>query len=184
MQRRIHRPSPAMVVACLALGISLSGVSYAAAVLPRSSVGTVQLKTGAVTSLKVKNGSLLGADFKVGQLPAGAPGATGEKGEKGERGDKGEKGDKGLNGDRGAAGPPGLSGYQIVSPGTVTAGPIFQTVTVICPAGKRVIGGGVQGVGSAFQGGFPSGDGRSWIAGSTKAGSSGLTGYAICANVQ
>ena len=43
--RRIlrHRPSPALVVACLALTIALGGTSYAAVTLPRNSVGTPQL---------------------------------------------------------------------------------------------------------------------------------------------
>lgn len=40
----------------------------------------------------VRDGSLLAADFKVGQLPAGARGAQGPKGDKGEEGDKGETG--------------------------------------------------------------------------------------------
>jgi hypothetical protein len=128
----------------------------------------------------VRDGSLLRRDFKASALPAAVPGPEGDRGE---RGEKGDKGDKGPTGDRGPVGPPGISGYQIVSPGTVTAGPIFQTATVSCPPGKRVIGGGVRGVGSSFQGGFPSADGTAWIAGSTKAGSSGLVGYAICANV-
>jgi hypothetical protein len=44
------RPSPAMVVACIALAISLGGTSYAAMTLPRNSVGTSQLKRNAVTS--------------------------------------------------------------------------------------------------------------------------------------
>jgi hypothetical protein len=89
--RRIlrHRPSPALVVACLALAVALSGVGYAAVVIPRNSVGTAQLKTDAVVSKKVKNGSLLAADFKAGQLPAGAPGAKGDKGDKGDTGEAG-----------------------------------------------------------------------------------------------
>src|ERR1022692_4416975 len=61
------RVSPAMVVACLALLIGLGGTGYAALSLPANSVGTAQLKANAVTSLKVKNGSLLKADFKAGQ---------------------------------------------------------------------------------------------------------------------
>ena len=75
------RPSPAMVVAVVALVGSLGGTSYAAASLAKNSVGTGQLKTGAVkvtdiannavSSSKVKNGSLLAVDFKAGQLPQG-----------------------------------------------------------------------------------------------------------------
>jgi hypothetical protein len=90
---RRHLPSPALIVACVALVVALGGVSYAAAVLPKNSVGTAQLKkkavTGAklkkdaVTGAKVKNGSLLAADFKAGQLPAGQSGPQGPKGESG-----------------------------------------------------------------------------------------------------
>ena len=43
-----HRPSPAIVIACVALLIALGGVSYAATALPRNSVGTAQLKNNSV----------------------------------------------------------------------------------------------------------------------------------------
>ena len=38
------RPSPAMIVAIVALVLSLGGTSYAAIVLPANSVGTTQIK--------------------------------------------------------------------------------------------------------------------------------------------
>ena len=47
-------PSPAMIVACLALTVALSGAGYAAVTLPRNSVGTVQLKKFAVAAKKIK----------------------------------------------------------------------------------------------------------------------------------
>ena len=91
MQRVLaHRPSPAMVVALLALFISLGGSAFAAFSLPKNSVGTKQLKNGAVTgaklnnnavtSSKVKDHSLLAKDFAAGQLPAGPQGASGPAG--------------------------------------------------------------------------------------------------------
>ena len=58
------RPSPAMIVAIIALVLSLGGTSYAAIVLPAGSVGTKQLKKNAVVSSKVKNASLTAADVK------------------------------------------------------------------------------------------------------------------------
>ena len=75
--RRIvrHRPSPAMVVACLALFIALSGASYAVVTLPRNSVGTKQLKNNAVTSPKVKNNTISGADVNEASLGT-VPSAT------------------------------------------------------------------------------------------------------------
>ena len=62
------RPSPAMVVACLALGLALGGTSYAAVKLPRNSVGTKQLKKNAVTSPKIKNNGVTGADVNEASL--------------------------------------------------------------------------------------------------------------------
>ena len=50
---RIRRPSPAMCVALIALFVALGGTGYAAFSLPRDSVGTAQLKDGAVTKGKI-----------------------------------------------------------------------------------------------------------------------------------
>jgi hypothetical protein len=70
--RSIRRlvPSPAIVVACLALAVGLAGTGYAVTRLPRNSVTTVQ----------VKDFSLLARDFKKGQLPAGKQGPQGPQG--------------------------------------------------------------------------------------------------------
>ena len=57
------RPSPAMVVAALALLVALTGTGVAAvALVPRNSVGSDQ----------VINGSLRNADFKAGEVIAGS----------------------------------------------------------------------------------------------------------------
>lgn len=69
---RIPRPSPALIVAIFALSLTMGGVSYAAAKLPRNSVGTPQLKVGAVTGWKVRNNTLTGADIREGTLKAAA----------------------------------------------------------------------------------------------------------------
>jgi hypothetical protein len=67
MQKLTKRlPSPAMVVACIALAIALGGTAYAG--VSRNSVGTVHLKRNAVTSIKVRNNSLTGADINEGRL--------------------------------------------------------------------------------------------------------------------
>ena len=95
--RRIPRPTPSMVVASLALAVALSGTAVAASVaLAPNSVGTPQLKNGAVTTAKVKNntittakvpnGALLAADFKAGQIPAGPAGPAGAAGAAGPAG--------------------------------------------------------------------------------------------------
>ena len=87
-----HRPSPATVLAGIALMVALGGTSYAAVILAPSSVGTIQLKNNAVTSVKVKNGSLLKADFKAGQVPGGPAGPAGPAGAAGPAGPAGPPG--------------------------------------------------------------------------------------------
>jgi hypothetical protein len=87
-----RRPSPAIVIACLALFVALAGTGYAAVRLPANSVGTAQIKNSAVNSLKVKNGSLLRADFKAGQVPAGPAGPAGAAGPAGPAGAAGPAG--------------------------------------------------------------------------------------------
>jgi hypothetical protein len=72
----IRRPSPAMVIAVVALVCALTGTAWAA--LGKNSVGSRQLKAKAVTtgkiannavnSAKVANGSLGGADINVSAL--------------------------------------------------------------------------------------------------------------------
>jgi hypothetical protein len=136
-----HRPSPAVVVAGIALLVALGGTSVAAVTaLPKNSVGTAQLKNSAVTNrkltnssvgtakiqnnsvtgAKVRNGSLQKADFASGQLPAGPPAGT-------------------------------LSGLQtITTDGGLDSSSPKSTVAT-CPTGKSVIGGGsrISGQGSA-----------------------------------
>jgi hypothetical protein len=99
-----RHPSPAMVVACLALIVALGGTSVAAVsqLVPRNSVGPRQIQFGAVTgpkirnnavtSAKVANRSLLRVDFAPGQLPAGPTGPQGPSGPAGAAGPAGPAG--------------------------------------------------------------------------------------------
>jgi hypothetical protein len=57
-RKRLRAPSPAMVVACIALAIALSGVGYAAIKIPNNSVGTAQLKNNAVSNAKLQGNSV------------------------------------------------------------------------------------------------------------------------------
>jgi hypothetical protein len=85
-----RRPSPAMVVACVALLFALAPASYATVsrLVPRSSIGTAELKSNAVTSEKVRDFSLRAWDFRKTDLPrgeraaraAGTPGSAGRAG--------------------------------------------------------------------------------------------------------
>jgi hypothetical protein len=79
-----------MVVSIVALIVALGGTSYAAVSLPKNSIGSSQIKRGAVkatdlaanavSSGKVKDHSLLAKDFSAGQLPAGPQGPSGANG--------------------------------------------------------------------------------------------------------
>lgn len=112
-----------MVVASIALTVALSGASYAAVVLPRDSVGTPQLKTNAVVSSKVKNGSLQAVDFAAGQLPAGPHGPAGPQGPAGAQGPAGPHGETGPQGPAGPAGPAGPKGERGATGPQGPAGP-------------------------------------------------------------
>ena len=87
-----------MAVACLALVLALAGTGVAAVtiVIPRNSVGPLQLKANAVSSSKVLNGSLLRADFQTGQIPAGPAGTAGPAGPAGAAGATGATGPAGV----------------------------------------------------------------------------------------
>jgi hypothetical protein len=82
MVRLLRRLSPATVLACIALFVALGGTGVAAvsALAPPNSVGTAQLRANAVVSAKVRNGSLLRADFARNQIPAGPRGPAGPAG--------------------------------------------------------------------------------------------------------
>lgn len=139
-----HRPSPAMVVACLALLVALTGTSVAAvqAIAPNS-VGTAQLRTGAVTNPKLKanavtgakvaNRSLTAIDFQASSLPRGPQGVAGPAGP------------------AGAAGPAGTigpitvrqAGVLVPAGGTAQNGAYdTETVSVNCNANEKAISAG------------------------------------------
>lgn len=61
MTFRLPRPSPAMVVACIALFISLGGVSYGVAT---SSIDSRELKNNTVRSKDIRNNTVTGRDIR------------------------------------------------------------------------------------------------------------------------
>ena len=66
-----RRPSAAMLVAIVAVIVALGGVSYAAVELPNNSVGTRQIKNGAVTREKLDR-------HLLSSLPAGPAPSAGD----------------------------------------------------------------------------------------------------------
>ena len=121
--------TPSLVISVIALFVALSGASYAAIKLPINAVGTAQIKKDAVTSAKVKDGSLLAGDFKAGQLPAGA------------KGEAGVKGDTGAAGASGVTAANGTSGSSLGITLTGTPQEVMSTTVSSGPAGRMVVTG-------------------------------------------
>jgi hypothetical protein len=101
-----RRPSPAMAVAFIALLAALSGTAVAlpgtntvdSGDIKKGNVKRSDLGRNAVTSSKVKDGSLLANDFKAGELPAGPRGPQGATGPTGPQGATGPTGPAGADG--------------------------------------------------------------------------------------
>ena len=129
----LKRPSPAMVVACIALSVSLAGTSYATVsqIIPRNAVGSVQLKDNSVTSEKVRDFSLRLWDFKRGQLP---------------RGPAGKAGPAGPAGPAGGIGPLIQHEGSVTVPANAAGNGLYATrsIHVRCQPGERAIAGGTS----------------------------------------
>ena len=118
------RPSPALIVALVALFISIGGVGYAAATIgsaqiKNNSIRGKDIRNSTITGKDVKNNSLSGADIlesKLGKVPSAS-----------------------------SADSARLSGVQIVTAnGTAPGAGTPATATATCPAGTKVVGGGGQ----------------------------------------
>jgi hypothetical protein len=131
LNRFRSRPTFASVVSVVALFVALGGTSYAAAKLPKNSVGSSQIKTNGVGSSDVKNGSLRGVDFRAGELPAGPQGQQGVKGEKGDPGTPGQDGKDGL-----------LGAVTVQRTDVALADNSTQAVEASCLPGQKAISGG------------------------------------------
>jgi hypothetical protein len=159
----VHRHlSYANVMATVAVFIALGGGAYAATALPKNSVGATQLRNDAVSSAKIKQGSLQRSDFRTADLvklrgpagtagspgeagaagPAGATGAKGEPGARGEagatvaKGDKGDKGDAGTTGAKGDKGDAGHSALTTLQSGDTVRG-VFGVDGTASDAGQQ-----------------------------------------------
>ena len=153
MRKHLRKPSPAMIVACLALLVALSGTGMAAATqLGRNSVGTLQLKDSAVTNAKLRNNavnsakvaarSLLRSDFAPGQLPAGPVGPQGPAGPAGAAGATGPAGPAGV------VGPVTVRQASVAVPGSASDKPtpntfwVTRTVNTNCNSGEKAMSAG------------------------------------------
>jgi hypothetical protein len=121
----------ANVVACLALFVALGGASYAALKLPKESVGSEQLRKGAVTPAKLND-----------RAKQAMTGPRGPRGSAGPPGSTGPQGAQGPPGERGAQGEPAASGaYTYADPGEVpvSQNAVTQVGSLAVPPGSYAI---------------------------------------------
>jgi hypothetical protein len=86
------RPSPAMLVASIALLVALGGTSWAAVTLAPRSVSNAALKTGAVNSRVIADRSVQNVDLAAGVIKKGPSGPVGPSGQTGAAGPSGPAG--------------------------------------------------------------------------------------------
>jgi hypothetical protein len=139
MMTRIRgRATYANVLATVALFVALGGTGYAVTTigtaqirngavstpkLRNGSVTTIKLRAAAVTGPKIRNGSvggtkiapgtLLATHFAPGQIPAGPQGPQGAQGPQGPQGQPGPQGLPGEPGTPGQPGTPGANGTAL-----------------------------------------------------------------------
>jgi hypothetical protein len=119
-----HRPTPAVVVAVLALFIAMAGTGYAAIKLPANSVATAQLRDDAVTRSKL-------ADHSVSTAQLAHNSATRNRLSAGVRAQRDKAGQPGPRGATGSAGPKGADGAgagRIQFDAAATATPVATTI--------------------------------------------------------
>jgi hypothetical protein len=117
-------------IALVALVIAMGGTSYAAVALPADSVGTKQLRNGAVTLEKLAPDAL-----STLRGPAGAQGPTGAQG---------PVGPQGQQGPAGANGTAAAYIYATPGPAFITGGDSAAVVGETLPPGNYVATGQVE----------------------------------------
>ncbi len=146
---KLLRPSPAMVVAVIALIAGLGGGAYAAtlvtgAQIKNNSITGADIRNSSLTGNDIRNESLSGADVKNGSLQAADLSAAAKASLRavGVAGASGPAGPQGLAGPPGAVGPSNTyaafraSGTVVSGIGTLTTVTFFQV-----PAGSWLIQG-------------------------------------------
>lgn len=204
---RSFRPSPALVIACVALFAALTGSAIAAGLgkntvgsrqIVNGSVRTVDLHRNAVKSGKIADGAVAAADLRsdsvrsdeIADDAVGSPEVAADSLTAGDLAAASVSSSEVADQSLGAAdlGPESVGASEL---GTITvrtnSAPLkvnaFGGVTASCQAGEQVISGGGQGAhyGVETTGSRPSGNGWRYLAiNKTAATDSTITAYAVC----
>jgi hypothetical protein len=130
-----------MIVACIALTVALGGTSYAAIRLPAGSVGTKQLKRGAVTGVKVKGNALGGVQINEARL-AKVPSAR--RADTATSATSATSAATAANATTAGSAPVARLDYQSAVVAIPAASPTVTRGTVNCPTGLFATGGGAK----------------------------------------
>lgn len=184
---RTRLPSPALLVATLALLLSMTGTAVAAGLITGGQIAnntvshldvknndlrSADVQDNALKSIDVLNGTLKAIDFAPNQLQPGPAGPAGPQGPAGQQG------------------APGLAGLEIVKAQSALSSDTQRSMPVTCPAGKMVVGGGglIVGAGGdvALDESYPTSP-STWRATAYEVNATGanwhLVAYALCASV-
>lgn len=130
----MRRPSPALIVATLALFVALGGTTYAAVQIDGSqivdrSVGASKLRNGAVTTPTIRDGAVTTRKIRNGTVTAQklAPGLRRLLFAGAGSGVPGESGPQGPTGARGEIGPQGVAGSDASLVGVLAGGALTGT---------------------------------------------------------
>ena len=115
----MKRPSPALIVSCIAVFLAFTGGAVAA-----SKISGKQIKDGSITGKDIKNDSLTAKDI-AGQL----------------QGPRGPAGQRGPQGPAGSGGSGGATVSYQVGEGTLSEDGL-EVVDALCPPGQVAVGGG------------------------------------------
>jgi collagen triple helix repeat protein len=147
--RVLRLPSPALVIALLALLIATAQSAYGVSNIRHYPYfNSVDIIDNTLTGKDIKNKSLTKADFR-GSLQGtrgvrGASGPIGPRGPQGAQGAPGGQGPPGPKGDNGSNGSDAIPNLTYVRTASTNAPPNVNVGAFAeCPAGQRPIAGGV-----------------------------------------
>ena len=135
LRRRLF-PSPALVVAMIALLAATAGTALAnhgGKHGPAGIVNSLDVGDGTLTGIDIKDHSLTPKDFR-----GSVRGPRGRTGARGPQGSQGPQGNPGANGQNGGAGPPGFSVLNYVTSNAIASPNNGAAAggTLLAPAGS------------------------------------------------